>query len=111
MKAGFDLSQISVENWKALLDKYRIEHEAVKTENGWVWLARYTNAYNFVVTANNPLTGYYYHDLYGIDKKSEGWVGYMGIEGDSAFVADFFVDYKENCEFYKDEEFGERSFI
>lgn len=111
MKAGFDLSEISVENWKLLLKKYGIDEEATKTEKGWVWFARYTNDFNFVVTANNPITGFYYHDRFGNDESKPGYAGYVGIEGDSAFVADFFVDFKELADYVKDEIFGKRSFI
>lgn len=111
MQAGFDLSAISIENWNLLLKKYSIDEEPVKTEKGWVWLARYTNAYNFVVTANNPITGFYYHDRFGTDESQPGYVGYVGIEGDAEFVANFFVDFKEMAEYVKDEVFGNRSFI
>lgn len=109
MKAGFDLSEITVVNWKALLYKFNICHESVKTEKGWVWWQHGSD--NVVVTANNPLTGLYYHDRGGSDEPVIGYCGYIGIEGDSSFVADFFVAFKELCEYYKDEDFGNRSFI
>lgn len=111
MQAGFDLSEISVAKWKFLLEKYDLDQEPVKTEKGWVWFARYNNGYNFVVTANDPISGFYYHDRMGTDTAKTGYVGYVGIEGDSSFVAEFFVDFKGLCEYYKDEEFGRRSFI
>lgn len=111
MQAGFDISEISPDNWQLLLDRYEIDKEPVKTDSGWIWQARYTNKYNFVVTANNPITGLYYHNLYGADKPTPGYIGYMGIEGDPAFVASFFVDFKELADYIKDEEFGKRSFI
>lgn len=110
MKAGFDLSSISVENWEKLMKAYTIT-EPVKTDKGWVWLARYTSTFNFVVTANNPITGEYYYDRGGTTAYEFGYVGYVGIEGASAFVADFFVDFKEACEYSKGEDFGNRSFI
>lgn len=111
MQAGFDLSEIDVNKWRMLCKRYGIDENASKTEMGWVWIAHDTTGYNFVVTANNPFTGEYYHNNFGVDTKTVGYCGYVGIEGTSKFVADFFTDFKELADYIKDEEFGRRGYI
>lgn len=108
MQAGFDLSDMSVVNWKLFLDRNGISHEPEQTDNGWVWRC---GEFNFVVTASNPITGMYYRKHLGAASSEIGFLGYVGIEGDSSFVANAFVDFKELADYCKGEEFGRRGFI
>lgn len=110
MQAGFDLSEMNVYVWEALLAFYNISDKPVKTDKGWIWKNRDLNG-NFVVTSNDPISGLSYHNRYGEDNPQTGYLGYVGIEGDAGFVARFFVDFKEVADSFKDEEFGKRSFI
>jgi hypothetical protein len=106
-KAGFDLSEISIENWNILLNWFNL-NMSVQTEKGWCW---YDNEDNFVMTANNPVTGYYYHDRNGTDKPVKGYVGYVGIEGNNEFVTEFYHCFMRGCNSYKEAVFGSRPFI
>lgn len=107
-QAGFDLSAITVDNWQALLRSFNIGADPLKTEKGWEWRQ---NGDNVVVTANNPITGFYYHDNYGVDHCVKDFVGYVGIEGDAEFVKNFFKSFKKACEYYKDADSKRRQFI
>lgn len=108
-KAGFDLSEISPDNWQLLLDEFALCPEPIQTDKGWVWTMPRAN--NFVVTANNPITGYYYYDRMGADKPVKGYVGYVGIQGDEEFVTGFFNRFLADCDGYKEAVFGRRPFI
>lgn len=108
-EAGFDSSIISIDNWKQIMNEFGLV-ESVKTESGWFWGASETT-HNFVITANNPITGYSYHNNYGNDRCSPEFAGYIGISGTAEFVASFFVRFKELAEHIKGENFGDREFI
>lgn len=106
-QAGFDLSSISVDKWNILREWFGLD-QGIKTNKGWRWS---DDEGNFVVTANNPLTGFYYHDYHGNDKPLKGYVGYVGIEGDEEFVTQFFHCFLRGCDEYKEADFGRRQFI
>lgn len=106
-QAGFDLSHISAEKWNILRDWFKLG-EVEKTEKGWRWS---DDEGNFVVTANNPITGYYYHNMFGNDKPLKDYVGYVGIEGEKEFVTEFYYCFLAGCDAYKEAVFGSRLFI
>lgn len=110
-QAGFDLSEISPENWLKLCDEFSIDPKPVKTDKGWVWNGPFDEEFCFVVTANNPITGYYYHNRMGADRPAIGFVGYVGIQGNENFVHDFFHAFFHACDGYKEAIFGSRPFI
>lgn len=109
MKAGFDLSDISVQKWHEGLVQFRLscvtkQHDLEK--NGWVWYDPVTN--NRVVTSNNPISG---EHIVHKRPPEMGYCAYMGIEGTDEFVKEFFDWFNLNADYIKDEEFGKRTYI
>lgn len=104
-KAGFDLSDISAEKWETGMKKFDLDTVA-KTDKGWFWTD--SNSRNFVVTANNPVSGEYFS---GRRQDEKNYASYVGVEGSSEFVQEFFNWFKENADYIKDEEFGNRGYI
>lgn len=116
MKAGFDISVITLSDWENLLNHFEFDTTPTKhsAASGWHWWKiGSTNDLesDCIVTAVNPFNGEHYSGNEFLNSTEPGFVSYVGIEGSPEFVANFFVAFKEVAEFIKDEEFGRRSFI
>jgi len=113
-KAGFDLTDISIEKWQKLLDKLKIADGVLTEERRdwtdvtsryWLWAGND----GFVVTLCNPVTGEHL-DSFALEPRL-GTLSYVGIEGTKEFVDKVFDYIKKHASFYKDESYGERRFI
>jgi hypothetical protein len=74
---GFDLTEISSQNWKKVLASVNIKPESCeKTEDsGWLW----KNDKISIYAANDPITGKHYKMSNRIEKN---YASYIGLEGD-----------------------------
>ena len=107
-QAGFDLTEIQAKYWQQLIDDHDLTFEA--TPKGWTWYqyADIKGSRNFVITANNPITGEYHG---GGREHETDYASYIGIEGTSEFVTKVFNFIKVNAEYYKSADFGSRNYI
>jgi hypothetical protein len=105
-EAGFDLSEIYADVWEKGLKKHNLTGFMHDEDKGFFWFDE--NSENFVVTANNPISGEYY---YPMRSPEADYTSYVGIEGTPEFVSAFFKWFKENATYIKNEEFGKRSYI
>lgn len=107
-KAGFDLTEISALHWQKLIADHGLIFENAK--DGWVWY-KYVDldgTRNYIITANNPITGEYHG---GGRENEPDYASYIGVEGSNDFVVAVFEYIKEHAEYYKDADFGKRNYI
>jgi hypothetical protein len=91
---GFDLTEISANNWDEVLASVGIDSsDAEKTNDGWLW----KNDKISIYTANNPVTGEYYSN----SKRSieKNYASYIGLEGDPETVRKVAALIKERGQF------------
>lgn len=75
-KHGFDLTDISGDDWKEVLKAIGAKDTPKKNKDGyWDWKGKNV----LIVTKNDPITGE--------PKGEEDYASYIGIEGDKAQVA------------------------
>jgi hypothetical protein len=73
---GFDLTEISSQNWKKVLASVDIKPESCeKTDSGWLW----KNDKISIYAANDPITGKHYKMA---NKMEKNYASYIGLEGD-----------------------------
>lgn len=97
-EAGFDLTEISATVWQRMIDGFGLSFE--ESSEGWVW-SRYRDLEgerDFVISANNPITGEYHSGGRG---KEVDYASYIGISGSDAFVKDAFEYIKEHADYIK----------
>lgn len=113
-KAGFDLTDMPVEQWLNLLEEMNIA-DGVITEGEKQWSDRVPRYWTwkgnegFIVTKCNPVTGEHLDDLV-LDPRPES-LSYVGIEGTKAFVDQVFRYIRDNASFSKGKCYGERGFL
>jgi hypothetical protein len=105
-KAGFDLTDISAEDWQMIIDVHGLTLE--ENDKGWVWARTTETGRNILISANNPITGEYH----GSNRENEpDYASYIGIEGSAEFVTEVYAFIKRYATYYKSSEFGERNYI
>ena len=87
---GFDLTDISIENWKQLMKQFNLTDAGLQTSKAlfegdqgtkfWSW----ENPAIQIRTGNNPLTGEYAGPL--PREPETGYASYIGIEGEPDLV-------------------------
>jgi hypothetical protein len=109
LKAGFDTTVIPLQFWYEMLDKFKAKASYQDFNNS----DRYTWEFDqgIIVTSHRPSDGKHYNSDVVHHKDAPGLTGYIGIEGEAAFVANVFVFIKEHAEFIKGEDFGSRPYI
>jgi hypothetical protein len=104
---GFDLTDISSNDWKKLLKMFSIPTTPKLDKNTWVWQSKKHNV--FIVTSNDPLTGKY--AARGGRDNEPGYAGYIGIEGDKDLVNGIAKFIQKNADYIKGKSVGNRDFI
>jgi len=90
---GFDLTEISANDWDQVLASVGIDSSDVeKTNDGWLW----KNDKISIYTANDPVTGKYYNNSRSITKN---YASYIGLEGDPETVRQVAALIKERGQF------------
>jgi hypothetical protein len=108
---GFDLTEISPENWLKVLQEVGISVEQ-KPEldselSAWAWKGPGIE----IFTACDPITGEFSRPLGDSERRDVGYASYIGIQGKPDLVQKAANAIKQHAEYVKDESPKKRDFI
>jgi hypothetical protein len=112
-KWGFDSTEISASNWKAILSMGGAQGSPVLRgsgqRGGWVWQGQGVK----IITSNDPFTGERYdsNEHPGMYDTSKDYVGYIGIEGEAEKVKEIAKEIKKRASYVKGTSPHDRDFI
>ena len=103
---GFDLTNISSDNFKKILDEFELDYKSRKKfkSYGWVW----KNDKIEIVTGNDPVSG---EHATGRREDEKGYASYVGISGEDEYVEKAAKMFKELSEWMKGQNSEWREFI